>query len=80
LTPRTRSDLKNYQVPGALPCPEERTLVIANVATRLKGLEPVLQERLINWGYAICDAAMRKWVDSTLPKPEGFPYRSSGVG
>ena len=38
------------------------------------------QERLINWGYAICDVAMRMWVDPTLPKPNGFPYPSSGVG
>jgi NTE family protein len=43
-------------------------------------LEPVVQERLINWGYAICDAAMRKWMDATLAKPAGFPYRTSGVG
>ena len=32
------------------------------------------QERLINWGYAICDAAMRRWVDRRLPPPKGFPY------
>ena len=37
------------------------------------------QERLIDWGYAICDVAMRKHVDATLPVPRTFPY-PGGVG
>ena len=48
--------------------------------TRLKRLAPVTHERLINWGYAICDTAMRKWTDATLPKPNSFPYPDSGIG
>ncbi len=32
------------------------------------------QERLINRGYAVRDAAIREFVDDSLPKPEGFPY------
>ena len=59
---------------------QEKTIVLANTATRLKRLEPVVQERLINWGYAICDAAMRKWVDASLAPPSGFPYPASGIG
>ena len=48
---------------------------------RARSGEP--QERLINWGYAICDTAMRKWVDDRRCRPPpGFPYpqpaRSSG--
>jgi NTE family protein len=39
-----------------------------------------VQEHLINWGYAICDAAMRKWVDPALRAPAGFPYPTSGIG
>jgi NTE family protein len=74
-----RSDITNYQVPDALPCAPEQTIVLAEIDTRLQRLEPVVQERLINWGYAICDAAMRKWVDPTLPAPAGFPYPASGV-
>jgi NTE family protein len=75
-----RSHIGDYHLPDALPCPPEKTLVLAGTKTRLKRLEPVIQERLINWGYAICDAAMRKWVDSLLPKPTGFPYPESGIG
>jgi NTE family protein len=37
-----------------------------------------IQERLINWGYAICDAALRTWFDAGLAQPAGFPY-SRGV-
>ena len=55
-------------------------MLLANVATRLKRFEAPLQERLVNWGYAMCDVAMRTWVDRNLAKPAGFPYQSSGVG
>ncbi len=34
----------------------------------------------INWGYAVCDAAMRRHVDNGLPAPAAFPYPASGVG
>ena len=75
-----RSDIAEYKVPDALPCPADKTLALANIKTRLKRLEPLDQERLINWGYAICDAAMRKWVDSILGMPTQFPYPASGLG
>jgi NTE family protein len=75
-----RSHMMDYGTPGALPCPEDKTLILANTRTRLKRLDPVVQERIINWGYAICDAAMRKWVDPSFPVPQDFPYRASGVG
>jgi NTE family protein len=75
-----RSHTADYFLADALPCPPEQTLMLANLKTRLKRVEPVVQERLINWGYAICDTAMRKWVDPGLAKPGGFPYPGSSVG
>lgn len=75
-----RSHIADYGLADSLPCPPENTIILANTKTRLKRLEPVVQERLINWGYAFCDTAMRKWVDPTLPNPTGFPYPTSGVG
>ena len=39
-----------------------------------------VQDRVINWGYAACDAALRKHVDTSLPAPGGFPYPAAGVG
>lgn len=74
-----RTDIRDYKLADALPCDFTRTTQLANVETRLRNLEPVLQERLINWGYAVCDAAMRKHVQPGLPKPIGFPYKTSGV-
>ena len=51
---------------------------LAAISTRLKRMEDKLQERLINWGYAVCDAALRKHVDQQLPLGK-FPYFSTGV-
>jgi NTE family protein len=75
-----RMNIADYGLSDPLPCPVEKTIHLAEVKTRLKRLDGVIQERLINWGYAACDAAMRRWVDSTLPKPGGFPYATSGIG
>ncbi|PWU24006.1 MAG: patatin [Candidatus Rokuibacteriota bacterium] len=76
-----RSHIGDYGPPdGSLPCTDKATTRLADTATRLAHMDDTLQERLINWGYAICDAAMRRWVDTTLPAPAGFPYPSAGVG
>ena len=75
-----RSQVADYGLADPLPCPPQHALVLANTKTRLKRLEPVVQERLINWGYAICDTAMRKWVDAGLVRPAAFPYPASGLG
>ena len=64
----------------ALPCPPERTIALANVATRLKALDDDVQEQLINWGYAASDAALRASFRPDLPIPDGFPYPAAGVG
>jgi len=39
----------------------------------------VTQRRLINWGYALCDAGIRSWVEEGLPPPQDFPYPLEGV-
>lgn len=75
-----RTNIDNYGLPNALPCPERQTLQLADIATRLKRLGSVDQERLINWGYAVCDAAMRRHVDPSLSAPAGFPYPAAAVG
>lgn len=69
-----RTNIGNYGLANALPCPFEKTTEIANIATRLKKLDSAEQDHLINWGYAVSDAAMRKHVDPNLPPPAGFPF------
>jgi len=65
--------------PGSLPCPPDATRELAETPTRLEEMDAGLQERLINWGYAICDIAMRRWVVPDATPPERFPY-PIGVG
>jgi len=74
-----RTDIANYELSDALPCPLDRTLSLAEIPTRLKRLDDGLQERLINWGYAVCDAALRRHFDKNLAKPPAFPYPDAGV-
>jgi len=75
-----RSDIDNYEAPNALPASQEQTLLLAEVPTRLAAVDDVLQERLINWGYAVCDAGLRRWVEPELEAPPAFPYPQAGVG
>ncbi|HET7112802.1 MAG TPA: patatin-like phospholipase family protein [Pyrinomonadaceae bacterium] len=74
-----RTNIADYALPDAMNCPFNETLNLANVATRLKAVDATLQEKIINWGYAVCDAALRKHVDGSLPAPVGFPYPASGI-
>jgi len=75
-----RSEIANFELPTSMEAPYEETLKLAKVATRLASLDEATQDLLINWGYAICDTAMRKWVDGALPQPPGFPYPSHPLG
>jgi NTE family protein len=74
-----RTDVANYHLPNALPCPHDATMRLAETATRLARLDDLTQERLINWGYAVCDAALRAHVDPGLQPPTGFPYPAARV-
>lgn len=75
-----RTDIADYGLPDPLPCPHARTLRLAEIATQLKRMPDLEQERLINWGYAVCDTALRRHVDARIPAPGGFPYPASGIG
>jgi NTE family protein len=76
-----RTQIGDYQLADALPCDLKRTEELASIRTRLKRLEPALQDRLINWGYAVCDAALRMHCVQTMAKhavnvgqTPSFPY------
>jgi NTE family protein len=73
-----RTDIADYQLDQVLPCPHERTLKLAATPTRLKRMDEKLQKRLINWGYAVCDAALRKHVNPEIPMGV-FPYEQAAV-
>jgi len=77
-----RTDISRYQVTDTLDAPYEKTVEIANTPTRLKRLPEARQHLLMNWGYAVCDAAMRKHAGSLIASGSTaakFPF-DSGIG
>jgi NTE family protein len=75
-----RSQIDDFGCSDPLPCPADQALALAELPTRLRALDDPLQERLINWGFAACDAAIRTRVDQDLAAPVGFPYPEAGLG
>jgi NTE family protein len=75
-----RSHVRDYGLPDPIVDPSDAAvLALANLPTRLAKLDDLHQERLINWGYAICDTALRRWVNPTIPRPAGLPYPQAGI-
>ena len=74
-----KQDIAVYDCEGRLPCPVERTRRLAAVATDLAAKDADLQERLINWGYAVADASLRTWFDRSMHPPSRFPYPARGI-
>lgn len=70
------TEIRRYGLTDSLPVPEATTATLARVRTRLNPFTEAEQGSLINWGYAIADAAMRKWVEPTAPPPPGWPYQA----
>jgi len=68
-----RTDIADYELADALPCPFEWTDELAKTPTRLKRLSEERQRDLINWGYAVCDAGLRRYYDPSLTAPTDFP-------
>ena len=69
-----RTPVDEYAARSGLPAPADRTAALAATPTRLAKMGKELQRRLVNWGYVVCDAAMRTHVVPAAPKPAAFPY------
>jgi NTE family protein len=69
-----RTDISNYGLADSLPFPHADSLALAATPTRLAAIDATLQEQIINWGYAVTDAALRAHVNQTFPKPTKLPY------
>ncbi len=69
-----RTDITHYNLPTALVCDHNFTLKLADTPTRLTAVDEELKNQLIDWGYAVCDAAMRKYVVPNAPAPQSSPY------
>jgi NTE family protein len=78
-----RSDFLDYHAPSdPLGCAGRDPRSIAETPTRLQAMPERLQEKLINWAYAITDTALRVHFAADLqaecgiaiPEPTSFPY------
>jgi NTE family protein len=78
-----RTHFEDYHLErDPLGCRQRNPTPLADIPTRLEKMPRAVQDRVMNWGYAICDAALRKHVDSSLQKklkihindPTGFPF------
>lgn len=72
-----RSHVEDYHLPDPLPSSPAETLRLAEIPTRLAALNARDQEGLINWGYVICDTALRRHLAPDERRPEGVPYPGS---
>lgn len=69
-----RTDITHYKLDTALPCAYSFTQKLAATPTRLTALDQGLQHQLIDWGYAVCDAAMRTHVVAEAAAPQQSPF------
>jgi NTE family protein len=51
---------------------------LAATETRLAAMPPQLQEELINWGYAVCDAGLRSHLLAARA-PVRLPYDAASL-
>jgi NTE family protein len=71
------TDLGGYRQRGLqdpLPVSPKITGQLARVPTKLRPIERRIRYQLINWGYAVCDAAIRTDLDPSLEAPTGLPH------
>jgi NTE family protein len=73
------SDIDRYPAAHRLRAPVDLTEALAHTPTRLARLSRERQRALINWGYAVSDAALRSWVSPEAPPPHAFPYPDQGI-
>jgi NTE family protein len=70
------SDIKDFGLANSLPFPVEASAKLAAWETRLRAVPGGIQNGLINWGYAICDTAMRKHLVGSAAPPGRLPYQT----
>ena len=57
----------NYPLADPMTCRREVVEPLAAIRTRLNPFSDEEQGRLINWGYALCDAALRSHASALVP-------------
>jgi NTE family protein len=67
------TDIDDYGAVSALARHNTLTQSLDEVPTRLAAFDAQRQGQLINWGYALCDAALRARTALPVPLPPGLP-------
>ncbi len=68
-----KTQIDAYQVANPLTKDNAQTADLQHIRTRLNEFTPSEQGRLINWGYALSDAAIRRYVDTTNTAAAAWP-------
>lgn len=68
-----RSHVTDYGLTDPMEVSQSKADELALLATRLAAYDQETKELLVNWGYAITDTAIRRWVDPSVPKGT-FPF------
>jgi NTE family protein len=68
------SNPADFPAPSALAVPLNHAQELAAVSTRLSALNDEMQERLINFGYAMAERGVRSHFDPDAFAPVQFPY------
>ncbi|HET7434313.1 MAG TPA: patatin-like phospholipase family protein [Thermoanaerobaculia bacterium] len=68
------TDPAEYPATSKLSLPSDRARELATTPTRLSKMKDDLQERLINFGYGMCERAIRSYYDPAALAAAGFPY------
>lgn len=61
------TEISDYGTPGSLLCNRNKTVKLQQIHTRLAPFEPGQAEQLVNFGYALADAALRWHTQADLP-------------
>ena len=68
-----RTDFADYKLAAdPLGCAHRNPIPLAEIPTRLERMPRTQQDKLMNWGYAICDAALRAHIDAALSAKLGI--------
>jgi len=68
-----RVEIDDYKLDDAMVGDNKRTASLKNIRTRLNAFSSEEQGDLINWGYALTDAALRRWYFSDRQEQGRWP-------
>jgi NTE family protein len=77
------TNIEKYPQVKPMTCCKEIVEPLAAIRTRLNPFSDEEQGRLINWGYALCDAALRSHAAALAPKagrPTAWPVPDQPLG